>query len=306
MFEIEYRMRRSDGEYRWLLDTVVPRHDSAGTFAGYLGTCVDVTERKQLVAELTLSHATLEARVAERTAELERTAEALTRSNIELQRFAYVASHDLQTPLRAIASFSQLVEQALRGKTDPRVEDWLRRVLDSARHMQHMINDLLAYARVDARSHPFAAVDLAVPCSRAIEMLAPEIDAAGASVGIGPLPVVRGDEVQLVQLFQNLVSNALRYRAAAPPVVRIRAALEGHEHVISVEDNGCGVAAGDRERVFEIFYRGHATRGAPGTGIGLAVCRRIVHHHGGRLWVEAAPGGGSIFRFTLPVEEARS
>ncbi len=239
-------------------------------------------------------NATLELRIAERT-------ELLERSNVELKRFAYVASHDLQTPLRTISGFVQLLERRYADQLDDKGRDYIRRSVEGAKRMQQLIGDLLAYSRIESGGSRFEPVDLDVLCDEVVEAHQAEIEQTKARVTRGSLPTVMGDRGQLAQLFQNLVGNALKYRGEARPDIRIDAEpLAEGGWTISVSDNGIGVPEEHREKIFEIFRRLHTQTEYAGTGIGLAVCRQVVMRHGGRLWVEPSDGGGSVFRFTLP------
>jgi PAS domain S-box-containing protein len=220
-------------------------------------------------------------------------------SNTDLERFAYVASHDLRAPIRAIDGFAKLLQESVADTVSNEDNELIARILGSTRQMTDIIEALLEYARIDSKPKAFTTVDLSQACSTALEMLHTSITQTGARVEVGTLPTVMGDAVQLVDLFQNLIANALTYRNEAPPELRISAARTGSEHVICVQDNGIGIAPADHERVFEMFKRLHAQSKIPGTGIGLATCRRIVERHGGRIWLESALGKGSTFRFTL-------
>jgi light-regulated signal transduction histidine kinase (bacteriophytochrome) len=232
--------------------------------------------------------------------ELRRSNEALERSNIELQRFAYVASHDLQTPLRSIAGFAQLLQSEYAGRLDPQADDWIRRTVESSKDMQTLVRDLLEYSRVDSQAGTFGPVSMHQIVEGAVALLDATIRETGATVTHGKLPVVTGDRSQLSQLILNLIGNAIKYRSDAPPRVRIAAERREGEWLFSVCDNGIGIEAKHRDRIFEMFRRLHDQKEIPGSGIGLAVCRRVVHRHGGRIWVESEPGQGSTFFFTIP------
>jgi signal transduction histidine kinase len=254
---------------------------------------------RQAEAELRALNATLEERVAERTAAAEQRAEELRLSNVELERFAYVASHDLQEPLRAVASYTQLLRSKLQGKLDGDAELYLGHVVAGATRMRSLINDLLDYSRLGRVSLDVAAVDSGAVLQTALSNLHAAIAESGAVVEPGPLPEVAADAAQLVQLFQNLVANAIHFRGEAPPRITVTAAPVGAAWRFAVADNGIGIERRFHEKIFVIFQRLHG-RERPGTGIGLAICRKIVDRHGGKIWVESELGQGSTFFFTLP------
>jgi len=217
-----------------------------------------------------------------------------------LQQFAYIASHDLQSPLRAISGFVQLLQQDYGASLDEEAIGWIGRVVSSVQRMQNLIEDLLTYSRVDSRAIPFEPIEMKEVFEHAVSGLESSIRDAGAEVTHDDLPVVMGDRSQLVQLLQNLIHNGMKYRGDAPPRVHVSAEQRGDQWTISVSDNGIGIADKHRERIFELFHRLHTQQRYPGTGIGLAICRRVAHRHGGEIWVESRPGEGSTFRFTLP------
>jgi signal transduction histidine kinase len=258
-----------------------------------------VSERRRVEEELLALNATLEQRVAERTAAAEQKAAELRRSNEELERFASVASHDLQEPLRAVASYTQLIGRQLGGRLDADSELYLGHVLTGVGRMKALIGDLLDYARVGAGTLARTTVDTSAALDAALADLAGAIAESAAQVTRGPLPRVSGDPRQLTQLFSNLVSNAIRFRSEAPPRIDVRAERHGDGWRLAVADNGIGIEPRHHERVFVIFQRLHGAD-RPGTGIGLAICRKIVELHGGRLWVESQLGQGATFFFTLP------
>jgi signal transduction histidine kinase len=227
--------------------------------------------------------------------------QALRRSNQELEAFAVVASHDLQEPLRMITSYLQLLQRRYGGHLDAEAGEYIAFAVDGARRMQTLILDLLAYSRVDRKGNPFAPVDCAAVIEAVLANLRTAITGSGAQVCVGALPAVEGDAGQLTQLLQNLIGNALKYRRKeVAPRISVDSVLEGRTWTVSVTDNGIGIPAEDAERVFVIFQRLHGRGEYEGTGIGLAICKKIVERHGGRIWVESAPEAGSVFRFTLP------
>jgi PAS domain S-box-containing protein len=245
-------------------------------------------------------NAELERRVAERTKELGVANQVLEQSNVELKQFAYVASHDLQSPLRSISGFVQLLRLEYESKLDEQAQDWIGRTVQSIEQMQTLIRDLLSYSRVDARSRPFMQIPFLDVVNDAVAQLDSSIHDSGAQVTWDPLPQIMGDRSQLVQLMQNLIGNGLNYRSDQPPRIHISAEHSGKEWIFCVRDNGIGIDPKYHEQIFEMFRRLHDQKEHPGTGIGLAVCRRVVNRHGGKIWVESEPGHGSTFRFTIP------
>ena len=225
---------------------------------------------------------------------------ALRRSNAELEQLAYVASHDMQEPLRMVASYLQLVAERYGNALDADGHEFIGYAVDGAKRMQALISDMLTYSRVSTRARPFEATDSARIVATAERHLQVAIEEGGAVITQGELPTVLGDEVQLLQLFQNLIGNAIKFRGHAAPCVHVAAQPAEEGWCFSVADNGIGIAPEYFERIFVLFQRLHGRREYPGTGIGLALCKRIVERHGGRIWVESMPGRGSVFRFTLP------
>jgi PAS domain S-box-containing protein len=224
----------------------------------------------------------------------------LEESNLELKQFAYIASHDLQTPLRSITGFVQLLQQEYEGKLDEQAQDWILRTVRAVARMQTLIRDLLSYSRVDARSRPFTQIPFLDIVNDALILLESSIHDSGGQVACSKLPIVMGDRSQLVQLMQNLIGNGLAYRGDKPPHIHISAKRSEKDWIFSVRDNGIGIDPKHYEQIFEIFKRLHNQKDQPGTGIGLAVCRRVVNRHGGKIWVESEPGHGSTFHFTIP------
>lgn len=264
------------------------------------GITIEVTARKAYEEFLKHSNENLESRVAQRTAELTKANEALAQSNLELQQFAYVAAHDLQTPLRSIGGFAQLLAESYRGRLDAQADVWLDTLVRSAQRMHDLIRDLLGYSRVDSQGSPFKPTDFNQLCREVLEALDGSIRGTSGKITLDPLPIVYGDRTQLGQLLQNLIDNGLKYHGQEAPRIHISASRSEGEWVFAVRDNGIGIARKHLESVFDIFRRLHTQKKYPGTGIGLAVCRRVVHRHGGRIWVESEPGRGSTFYFTLP------
>ncbi|HKE02393.1 MAG TPA: ATP-binding protein, partial [Planctomycetota bacterium] len=305
----------------WLRLTLEPLEDDQGRIAGTMCVLNDVTESRR-------SRDRLEARVEARAAELaevnrelraaldqhrkseldlrERT-RALEASNAELERFAYVSSHDLQEPLRMVVAYSQLLAERYKGRLDADADEYIHFAVEGALRMQTLIRDLLAYSRVGANER-IRTVDLEEVARRAVANLQAAIDESHATIEIAPLPNVMGDDAQLSQLFQNVLSNAIKFRREAPPAIRICAADSNDPKRvrIGIADNGIGIEMPYRERIFEIFQRLHTREEFPGTGVGLAIAKKTVERHGGRIWVESEPGCGSTFFFTLPRAVERS
>jgi len=261
---------------------------------GALILSFDVTEQRRAEIAMKDLNRELDARVQERTA-------ALRRSNEELLQFAYVASHDLREPLRTVTSFVQLIEQRYGPRLDERGHKYIRFAVDATRRMEILITDLLELSRIETSSQAFVRTETKDAVRRAMENLADLIAVEQADVVVGELPDVVGDPSQLVRLFQNLLSNAIKFRrSGVRPEIEINALREGDFWSFCVRDNGIGVAEEDHERIFQMFQRLHSRAEYPGSGIGLAICRKIVERHGGRIRVESSKGEGASFIFTLP------
>jgi PAS domain S-box-containing protein len=235
--------------------------------------------------------------------EIQRWAQELTRSNAELEHFAYIASHDLQEPLRMITSYMQLLERRYRGKLDDDADEFIGYAVDGAKRMQRLINGLLTYSRVARQGKEFKTTDCNTVVESALENLKISIEESGAQIECQEMPIIEGDETQLVQLFQNLVGNAIKFTDNHEPKVAVRAERQDGYWLFSVKDNGIGISPENIDRIFMIFQRLHSRKEYPGTGIGLAVCKKIVERHKGQIWVESKPDEGSTFYFTLPGNE---
>lgn len=277
-------------------------------FTGYVR---DITERKRAEEALYQLNAELEIRVAERTAELkgvnetlERTVKELTRSNADLEQFAYISSHDLQEPLRMVTSYVQLLDRRYKHKFDKTARQYMDFAIDGAIRMKALITDLLTYARVGGENRGFEPVNSAAIVSEAIKNLKALVKESGATITVDPLPQICGSRTELLQLFQNLINNAIKYRSDVPPAIHVAVSEEPGRHVFSMTDNGIGIDPKYFDRIFMIFQRLHDRGTYPGTGIGLALCKKIVEHHGGKLWVTSQAGRGSTFYFSIPVREA--
>jgi light-regulated signal transduction histidine kinase (bacteriophytochrome) len=234
---------------------------------------------------------------------LEQQAAELTRSNRDLEQFAYVASHDLQEPLRKVASFCQLLQRRYSGQLDERADQYIAFAVDGAQRMQRLINDLLAFSRIGRLTNGFSDVDLNKVVLDAAAQFDAQREATSAEIVFTDLPVVHGEEPLLGALFSNLIGNAIKFRRPGEPpriIIDSRPTDDG-EFEISVEDNGIGIEPEFADKVFVIFQRLHAKETYPGTGIGLAIAKKIVEYHGGRIWIDSAHREGTLFRFTLPV-----
>jgi PAS domain S-box-containing protein len=283
-----YRTRRvrKDGQAIDISLTASPIRDAAGTITGASSIARDITG--QISIEEKLARQSLE----------------LQRSNAELERFAYVASHDLQEPLRTVTNYVQLLARRYRGKLDGDADEFIQYAVEGAGRMRQLIQDLLTYARVHSRGDVFEPVALEEVLAEALDGMRLILQESRVTVTHGPLPVVRADPTQMGQLLFNLIANAIKFRGADPPAIDLQAERRGDEWVVSIRDNGIGIAPQFFERIFIAFQRLHGIAEYPGTGIGLALCKRIVERHGGRIWVESEPGLGSRFSFTLPGDPA--
>ena len=280
-FEMVYRLRRWDGEYRWLLDHGVPRFGAGGVFEGFIGSCIDITDRKNTEDEL------------------KKMAERLTRSNEELERYAYIASHDLQEPIRTIINFTQLLSRRHGSELSVEAREYMGFILSNGNRMTQLIRDLLSYARVDKRVEKFREVDAFEVLKAVQDDLKGLIAESKALIIAGSLPRVLGDKVRLHQVFLNLLANALKFRKSEPPVIHISAERDGEYWKFAVQDNGIGIDMANAERLFQAFNRLHTRSEYPGSGIGLAVCKKMIDLHKGRIWVESEVEKGTTFYFTL-------
>lgn len=236
--------------------------------------------------------------------ENKRAGEELARSNRDLEQFAYVASHDLQEPLRMVATYTQLLAERYRGKLDADADKYIHYAVDGALRMQKLIQDLLAYSRAGRLGMAMVSTDCNAVLEEGLKNLEAAIRESGAVVEHDELPGVMADSSQLVHVFQNLIGNAIKFRGTEAPLIRVRAEAQGKEWRISVADNGIGIAPEDADNVFVIFRRLHGRAEYSGNGIGLSICKKIIEQHGGRIWVESKAGEGSTFHFTLPVKGA--
>lgn len=284
LYEIVHRLRMKDGRIKYVQERGQTAYEDGRPLRS-MGTVQDITTRH--LAELALK------KISAR----------LKASNQDLQQFAYVISHDLQEPLRMVSSYLQLLERRYRGEMDQDADEFIHFAVDGAQRMSAMIDGLLQYSRVESQAQPFVETDLETALEGALANLQLAIEESGAEVIHGPLPKVDGDAGQMQRLFQNLIGNAVKFRGKQSPQVRVEAVRQENVWVISVADNGIGISPEQVERIFVIFQRLHTRDDYPGMGIGLAVCKKIVESHGGRIWVESKEGEGSLFFFTLPASE---
>lgn len=276
----EIRNRAKDGSLYWLDATIVPFINAVGSPYQYVAISTEISQRKRLEQLM------------------ERQIEELARSNAELAQFAYVATHDLQEPLRAVTSCVQLLGKHYEGRLDARADEYIAHAVTGTQRMHALINDLLTYSQINA-SQSLVPVDCTALLDNVLASLMLAIAESGAVITHEPLPTVNGIPSQLMQLFQNLIGNALKFRGNRPPAIRIGAVLTAGEWLFSVADNGIGMEPQYCERIFRVFQRLHTRTEYPGTGIGLAICKKVVEHHGGRIWVESQLKQGSTFFFTI-------
>ncbi|HKW37763.1 MAG TPA: ATP-binding protein [Burkholderiales bacterium] len=281
-FDFEMERVSPDGNSVWLSVTGEPVFED-GKFRGYRGVGTDITDRKRAQSVLRAAY------------------DELARSNAELQQFAYVASHDLQEPLRMIGSYTQLLERRYGDKLDTEAREFMGFIVDGATRMKQLIEDLLAYSRVGTRGRELRAIQAQAALDRALVNLRAAIEASDAQITHDVLPEVNADDTQLAQLLQNLIGNAIKFRKKGEPLrIHVGAQDAGDEWRFSVSDNGIGIEPQYFERIFMVFQRLHTRDEYPGTGIGLAICKKVVDRHRGRIWIESAHGKGSTFFFTLP------
>ena len=314
---VEIPIQRKDGVVRTVLWNSATIFDETGKkVVATIAQGQDITERKLAEEGLIKARDELEQRVQERTADLSKASmelaaraqelaiktEDLTRSNSELERFAYVASHDLQEPLRMIASYVQLLSKRYEGKLDKDADDFIAYAVEGTKRMQQLINDLLAYSRVGTRGKLLGPIDFEDVFSEAMANLKMATEEAGAVVTRDQLPTAMADKLQMVQLFQNLIGNAIKFKGQKIPQVHVSASPDEGKWVFSVRDNGIGIDPQFHDRIFTIFQRLHGREEYPGTGIGLAVSKKIVELHGGRIWLESCLGKGTTFYFTVPMQ----
>ena len=290
-YGLEKRYVRKDGSLVWVMHNASTVHDASGNLLYGIAQVSDISERKRAEEELSAAHR-----------ELEQRAEELELSNSDLQQFAYAASHDLSEPLRMVSSYVQLLSRRYSGKLDSDADEFINFAVDGVVRMQALIEGLLMYSRAGTSEYEIAPVDCNEVAQATLVMMQTTIEERQAEVTIEPLPTVPADPSQLSQLFQNLIGNAIKFVPEGTPQVRVSADQVGDEWQFSVADNGIGIDSAHVGKIFAVFQRLHGRGEYAGSGIGLAICKRIAERHGGRIWVESEPGAGSTFRFTIPVE----
>ncbi|MGE5365235.1 MAG: sensor histidine kinase [Bacteroidota bacterium] len=283
VWKAQIRNRSKEGHFYWVHTTIVPLKNREGRVTRYLAIRFDITEQKK------------------NEEQLRRTMTELKTSNEELEQFAYIASHDLQEPLRMISSYVQLLQKRLGDKLDHPAPEYISFILEGTSRMQELIHDLLSVSRITTRKQPFVSVDCNEILNSVLSDLKIMIAETGARISSENLPVITADPSQMRQLFQNLISNSIKFRGTSAPEINISAVRKNGEWEFSFSDNGIGIDPGQTERIFVIFQRLHTREEYPGTGIGLAVCKRIVENHGGSISVESEKGKGTRFYFTIPV-----
>lgn len=283
-FDAEYRLQRYDGAYRWILESAVPLFSPAGTFSGYVGSCIDIHERKLVEQSVEASQRDLH------------------RENAELQHFTVAVTHDLQEPLRTIANYTQLLARRHSNAGDHITADCVQFVLAGVERMQALVRDLLHYSCLMHAAAPhFGTIDGNAAFEKAVFACHAAVLQSGCRITHDPLPHIQADETQFVELLQNLLSNAIKYRKReVTPRIQISAMAETEHWLFHVDDNGMGFEPRFANRIFELFQRLHGRNEYSGTGLGLAICKRIVERHGGRIWATSEPGCGSRFSFTIP------
>jgi signal transduction histidine kinase len=281
-FDTVFRIRVKNGEYKFLNSKALIEKDSSGNPVKMKGVCFDITEMKR-GAEQALFNLN----------------EKLLSSNNDLQQFAYIASHDMQEPLRMISSFTQLLSQRYSDKLDKDGQEFIHYIVDGAKRLQNQINDLLTLSRIQTKGNEFILVDMQKVLKQVIKNLKISINAKNGHITNDVLHSVNADEGQMIQLLQNLLENALKY-CNDTPEIHVSSKEEDNYYLFSVKDNGIGIEQKYRERIFQIFQRLHSRETFEGTGIGLAICKRIIERHKGKIWVESDLGKGSKFYFTIP------
>ncbi|MGE5352659.1 MAG: sensor histidine kinase [Acidobacteriota bacterium] len=277
----QIKNRAKDGSYYWVDTTIVPLTNREGKLSKYLAIRFDITAQKKIEEELVKALLDVE------------------QSNGELEQFAYIASHDLQEPLRMIASYSQLLTRRYEGKLDTKADQYINYITEGVQRMQTLIMDLLHYSRTATSKEDLKPVELNIVLTEVLTDLKVAIETSHADIKVSPLPTVKANHTQIRQLFQNLIGNAIKFRGDINPVVEVSVMEESDHWLFSIRDNGIGIDPEYSEKIFMLFQRLNDREKYPGTGIGLAVCKKIVERHGGKIWIESEPGKGTEFLFTI-------
>jgi len=288
-WEDEYRFERKDGSYAHVYDRGYVIRNKEGKAIRMIGSTQDISALKRSEQQLQELNTVLEKRASE-----------LARSNNELERFAYVASHDLQEPLRMVSSFLQLLDKQYTAKLDDKAREYINFAVGGAERMKRLILDLLSYSRVSTVTEQFQPVDMNAVVQHVLQIFESRFEKEGITLTTDRLPVVKGNTSQLQQLFQNLVGNAIKYKSERPPLIEIGCLEEENRFVFFIKDNGIGINPKYFEKIFVVFQRLHPVNNYSGTGIGLAICKKIVECHQGEIWVESEEGKGSTFFFSMP------
>ena len=301
--EMQFRIISRNGQIKWLTHICAPLY-MQNRFLGRRVNNRDITERKKAEEELTKYREHLEELVKQRTVELEKMTDELARSNADLQQFAYAASHDLQAPLRGVEGFANLFSRRYKGKLDTKADEFIEFIIDGVKRMRVLIKDLLEYSQIEAKEIHWKSMESELAVTQALANLKTAIEESSAIVTYETLPRIIGDSSQMSSLFQNLIGNAIKYRREEPPKIHISAERKGDKWLFSVNDNGIGIDPNNLDRIFVVFQRLHTEEEYEGTGIGLAICKRIIERHKGNIWIKSEPGKGSTFYFTIPDREA--
>ncbi|MCK5580363.1 MAG: PAS domain S-box protein [Candidatus Omnitrophica bacterium] len=304
-FEVEYRFIHKNGGIRHFSEVGKPIFDSDGALLSIDGIIFDITERKKLKQQIQFAFSALAEHRDKLEEEVSERTEELRKSNKELEQFAYVASHDLQEPLRMVASYTQLLEKRYKDKLDDKAREFIHFAVDGAQRMQKLINDLLKYSRVGTKAKPFETVNLNGIYNHVLQNLKIIITETNTKISCQKLPTVEADDVQMIQLFQNLISNAIKFRSERPPVIHISVEEKEKNWVFSVADNGIGIDEKYNDKIFTIFQQLHGPAEYKGTGIGLAVCKKIIERHRGNIWFQSKSGEGTTFFYKIPKSEKR-
>jgi light-regulated signal transduction histidine kinase (bacteriophytochrome) len=279
-----FPLKGKDGNYRWFLTRITPIRDDHGKLMRWFGTNTDITDR------------------VDREKELETLMTKLEHSNKELEQFAYITSHDLREPLRMITSFLQLLERRYKDQLDQDANEFIEFAVNGAKRLDAMTNDLLQYSKITSKERELSPINFNYVLEEALTNLKVPIDENNAVITYDQLPTINGDEQLTVQLFQNLIGNAIKYRSQENPKIHISTTKEKNQYLFSIKDNGIGMSPEHLKRIFTIFQRLHTREEYEGTGIGLAIAQKIIHQQGGRIWVESKLGKGSTFYFTIPIK----